>query len=83
MSLTSAASGFNQIKHRTVTILAVLVAFLAAFASSALADETCNSPYMAKLIKGQEDYIYVWTLGGDQLGFRWLANRGASHGIHR
>jgi selenium-binding protein 1 len=27
------------------------------------ADETCNSPYMGNLIKGQEDYLYVWALG--------------------
>lgn len=26
------------------------------------ADETCQSPYMAK-ITGQEDFVYVWTLG--------------------
>ena len=32
------------------------------------ADETCNSPYIAKLIKGQEDYVYVWTLGVEGLG---------------
>lgn len=32
------------------------------------ADETCNSPYMAKLIKGQEDFIHVWTLGVEGLG---------------
>jgi selenium-binding protein 1 len=32
------------------------------------ADETCNSPYMANLIKGQEDYVYVWTLGVEGLG---------------
>ena len=25
-------------------------------------DETCMSPYMAKIV-GQEDYVYVWTLG--------------------
>lgn len=31
------------------------------------ADETCMSPYMAKIV-GQEDYIYVWTLGIDGLG---------------
>ena len=31
-------------------------------------DETCNSPYIAKLIKGQEDYVYVWTLGVEGLG---------------
>jgi selenium-binding protein 1 len=34
----------------------------------AIADETCNSPYLAKLIKGQEDYLHVWTLGVDKLG---------------
>lgn len=28
----------------------------------ARADETCMSPYMAK-ITGQEDFVYVWTLG--------------------
>ena len=32
------------------------------------ADETCNSPYISKLIKGQEDYVYVWTLGVEGLG---------------
>ena len=41
-----------------------------AFAAAGLAsaDETCNSPYMSKLIKGQEDYVYVWTLGVEGLG---------------
>ncbi len=34
----------------------------------ARADETCNSPYMGNLIKGQEDYVYVWTLGVPGLG---------------
>lgn len=34
----------------------------------ALADETCNSPYMTRLIKGQEDYVHVWTLGVAGLG---------------
>ena len=32
------------------------------------ADETCNSPYTEKLIKGQEDYVYVWALGVDGVG---------------
>ena len=36
--------------------------------NAARADETCNSPYIAKLIKGQEDYIYVWALGVAGLG---------------
>ena len=31
-------------------------------------DETCNSPYIANLIKGQEDYVYVWALGVEGLG---------------
>ncbi|MDE2367937.1 MAG: selenium-binding protein [Burkholderiales bacterium] len=45
-------------------------ALLAAGAAplSAWADETCNSPYMSKLIKGQEDYVHVWTLGIKGLG---------------
>ena len=30
-------------------------------------DETCMSPYMAK-IEGQEDFVYVWTLGIEGLG---------------
>lgn len=43
-------------------VAAILLPFTAA------ADETCNSPYMANLIKGQEDYVYVWTLGEEGLG---------------
>ena len=31
------------------------------------ADETCQSPYMAK-ITGEEDFVYVWTLGVDGMG---------------
>ena len=38
------------------------------FAGASHADETCNSPYMSKLIKGQEDYVYVWALGVDGVG---------------
>jgi len=44
---------------------AVLIGVLAA---ACHADETCNSPYMAGLIKGQEDYVHVWTLGVQGLG---------------
>jgi selenium-binding protein 1 len=33
----------------------------------AQADETCMSPYMAK-ITGQEDFVYVWTLGTPGVG---------------
>ena len=31
------------------------------------ADETCQSPYLPK-VTGQEDYIYVWTLGIEGVG---------------
>lgn len=34
---------------------------------SILADETCMSPYMPKIV-GQEDYVYVWTLGTPGVG---------------
>jgi len=36
-------------------------------AGGVLADETCMSPYMAK-ITGQEDYVHVWTLGVEGVG---------------
>jgi selenium-binding protein 1 len=31
------------------------------------ADETCSSPYLAR-IEGQEEFIYVWTLGVEGMG---------------
>ena len=43
-----------------------LLLFLA-LALPALADETCMSPYMAK-IEGQEDFVYIWTLGVSGIG---------------
>src|SRR4026209_685973 len=52
------------------TKLPIHVLFAAArlfAAASASADETCMSPYMPK-ITGQEDFVYVWTLGVDGLG---------------
>src|SRR2546421_339194 len=48
--------------------LAALALAGTAFLGAAGADETCNSPYIAKLIKGQEDFVYVWTLGVEGLG---------------
>ena len=52
-------------------VLLIAVAALGAAAGAlnpALADETCNSPYMGRLIKGQEHYLHVWTLGVKGLG---------------
>lgn len=37
------------------------------YATVVQADETCMSPYMAK-ITGREDFVYVWTLGVEGLG---------------
>jgi selenium-binding protein 1 len=46
---------------------ALLAALALCVAAPALADETCQSPYMAK-ITGQEDFVYVWTLGMEGVG---------------
>jgi len=35
--------------------------------SATRADETCMSPYMAKIV-GQEDFVYVWVLGMEGVG---------------
>jgi methanethiol oxidase len=53
--------------HKVVA--AASLAVLAAFVSSvARADETCNSPYVGNLIRGQEDFLYVWALGMKGVG---------------
>jgi methanethiol oxidase len=52
----------------TLLRLAPIALACLALAGPARADETCNSPYMGKLIKGQEDYVQVWTLGVEGLG---------------
>ena len=52
---------------RVRTAIALLALPFAWIAGPAPADETCQSPYMPKL-SGQEDYVYVWTLGVDGLG---------------
>src|SRR2546425_2708817 len=51
-------------------IVVIVGIFVACFGGvdAAWADETCNSPYVSKLIKGQEDYLYVWALGVKGVG---------------
>ncbi|MBW2391483.1 MAG: selenium-binding protein, partial [Deltaproteobacteria bacterium] len=49
------------------TLASALVAFVWSTTMPAMADETCMSPYMAKIV-GQEDFVYVWTLGTPGLG---------------
>src|SRR6266566_6401647 len=55
---------------RRVSFCLMVGAALAVLLSGAIparADETCMSPYMPK-ITGQEDYVYVWTLGIEGVG---------------
>jgi methanethiol oxidase len=46
-------------------IFAALATFQAA--CGIRADETCSSPYLAR-IEGQEEFVYVWTLGVEGVG---------------
>ena len=55
-------------KFTRATVLATVAAVAGVCAAPALADETCNSPYLSNLIKGQEDFLYVWTLGVPGMG---------------
>jgi methanethiol oxidase len=55
--------------HRVVRFGVVVACLTLMFGVGlAGADETCNSPYITQLIKGQEDYVYVWTLGVEGVG---------------
>lgn len=49
-----------MIRYLLATLLWLAVTGL--MASPAVGDETCQSPFLPK-VTGQEDYIYVWTLG--------------------
>ncbi len=51
-----------SIRSLVATALALLFGFGAVWA-----DETCMSPYMAKIV-GQEDFVYIWTLGMEGVG---------------
>ena len=48
------------------SLVATTVALLFGF-GAVWADETCMSPYMAKIV-GQEDFVYIWTLGMEDVG---------------
>jgi len=54
----------NSMRYSLISFM--FVALLGSI-STAFADETCMSPYMAKIV-GQEDFVYVWTLGEKSLG---------------
>ena len=60
----------NTLKSLFSKPLGLLVTLAVSFVGTiniASADETCMSPYMAKIV-GQEDFVYVWTLGREGLG---------------
>lgn len=57
----------NQHAFARAASLGLAVALLTIITTAARADETCMSPYMAK-ITGQEEFIYVWTLGVEGWG---------------
>ena len=56
-------------KQRLVSGIAIasLVLAFGSVPSTSRGDETCMSPYMAKIV-GQEDFVYVWTLGMEGVG---------------
>lgn len=54
--------------RQPLTVLALCACLALAAGAPIRADETCNSPYVSNLIKGQEDYVHVWTLGVENLG---------------
>lgn len=56
------------LRHRLLLLGAASTLLLAGFGGqAALADETCQSPYMPK-ITGEEEFVYVWTLGVEGVG---------------
>ena len=53
--------------HNRAVLRCAFAAVLLLGAVSIRADETCSSPYLAR-IEGQEEFVYVWTLGVEGLG---------------
>lgn len=58
---------FIKKKVALAASIVILLAGTGGLVSTTQADETCQSPYMAKIV-GQEDFVYVWTLGVEGLG---------------
>jgi len=58
---------FKWARGAAASALVGTMALAGGMSTTVHADETCMSPYMAKIV-GQEDYVYVWTLGVEGLG---------------
>lgn len=57
----------QKFRYRLQSVATGLALTTLTLASAARADETCSSPYLAR-IEGQEEFVYVWTLGVEGLG---------------
>ncbi|MCP3868401.1 MAG: selenium-binding protein [Gammaproteobacteria bacterium] len=59
----------SQLKRPALALATAITSgiLLSGVATPVYTDETCQSPYMAK-ITGQEDFVYVWTLGVEGVG---------------
>ena len=57
----------TQSSRLATALSAIVLGTGIGFSTPTFADETCMSPYMAKIV-GQEDYVYVWTLGEVGMG---------------
>ncbi len=62
----SSRSCYNRIR-RALLMSTAAVVYAGLVGMPAQADETCQSPYMAK-ITGEEEFVYVWTLGVEGIG---------------
>src|SRR5439155_27252356 len=62
---TSTNCQLHIVKISLAVVIGVL--FLTLNARVSRADETCSSPYLAR-IDGQEEFVYVWTLGVEGMG---------------
>ena len=56
-----------SLKALVAAVSATVALGVATLPSAVYADETCNSPF-TPIIKGQEDLVYVWTLGVEGMG---------------
>lgn len=67
--LASARPVRSHRRARAIAILLriALVLALLLVVARMKGDETCSSPYLAR-IEGQEEFLYVWTLGVDGMG---------------
>jgi len=53
--------------RKTLVAAMAVVSGMMVWTHEVQADETCLSPYMQKIV-GQEDFVYIWTLGQEGVG---------------